>query len=371
MQTVERLRQIREELRNADYEVPGTKVFAMFTDDVRFAYFQTELESSIIVLEMMEKEQFKECFILLRSILEKFLYFWLMMEERRYRRKVDWQIQQQISASVLEARDKTCDLWLKLKKEGHESMKDAVSIQKGKKENIITVIYEHEGYFQESNGKRTEDLIPSYNFILDQYNPSIKHLSNLPIIKEGKTEIELQEKITITQNMIYNYFFYIDSIAKNLILNKLVTPRQRDMIMVHYNFLSSFTHPSKFNIKLWQSFKPGMIGVKVYNADVLRELITLYVAKFMQLYIKALVSGYRKYSNLQKYDLFVAELGESSKKLWFFDDEPTPYDKWWSDLVKRSKELMGRRLETDQVLYYEDPVRRLEEMEKFDPYRRQ
>lgn len=54
MQTVERLRQIREELRNADYEIPG-KVFAMFTDDARFAYFQTELESSIIVLEMIEE----------------------------------------------------------------------------------------------------------------------------------------------------------------------------------------------------------------------------------------------------------------------------------------------------------------------------
>jgi len=55
MQTVERLRQIREELRNADYEIPGTNMFAMFTDDARFAYFQTELESSIIVLEMIEE----------------------------------------------------------------------------------------------------------------------------------------------------------------------------------------------------------------------------------------------------------------------------------------------------------------------------
>lgn len=358
--TVERMRQIKELMKSTKSEVMSDKVPMIDVDDVRLDYFYTEMETLSVVLDLMEKKQHKECLILLRTVLEKFLYFWLMMDGRKYRHKTEFRVKRQASKTV-EERDNIYQLWLKLKKEGSPDFADAVSIQKGKEPDVIVVVYESEGYYNEKDANRSGELIPSYLFILDEYEPKIKHLSKLQSIKEGKV-FQNFPKLEKTQDMLYNYFFYINSIMDNLVLNKLVSRTQADRIMVHYNFLSAFAHPSKNGVKLWQSRQRVIVGINAYDEKIIKDLIILYVAKLMQLYIRTIVYRYRidwKILSSEKYDKIIEELNTFSKDLWFFDNEPISYDVWWSDVRKQAAQHRGRKISSTEILYYDDPYERL------------
>jgi hypothetical protein len=56
------------------------------TDFDRKLYLATELDSLVNVLHLSEKRAYKESFIILRTILEKLLYFWLMFDGLKFRR---------------------------------------------------------------------------------------------------------------------------------------------------------------------------------------------------------------------------------------------------------------------------------------------
>jgi hypothetical protein len=60
-----------------------------------------------------------------------------------------------------------------------------------------------------------------------------------------------------------------------------------------------------------------------------RELTYLYIAKFLYLYINFILlkfSNKIRQNELLNYQSYENTLKEFSKKLWFFDDDPTPYD---------------------------------------------
>jgi hypothetical protein len=77
-------------------------------------------------------------------------------------------------------------------------------------------------------------------------------------------------------------YFTVKSMLENLIKNKLITADQRDKIRVH--FFSRYTHPTKYNIDMLQ-------GSQTYNesSGLYEELIFLYVARLMYLYLKIYV----------------------------------------------------------------------------------
>ena len=65
-----------------DIRLDNTK-FAYNTDDVRLAYFYSELDTIAKILKALpELKAYKESFIMLRSVFEKFLYFWLMLQDK-------------------------------------------------------------------------------------------------------------------------------------------------------------------------------------------------------------------------------------------------------------------------------------------------
>ena len=346
-------------MEEAKHEVTSKKTFALISDENRLDYFRTELNTLTIVLDLMEKEHFKECFILLRTVLEKFLYFWLMMDDRKYRFKTEYH-ESKLTGEMKESKlNEFHQSLLKAKAQGNPDFKDARIVrEKGK--DVITVYGHLEGLFRDTDLTRTGELIPQYLFSRNDYNPNVKHLSRLETIQEGRTW-KIPENMKKTQDMIYHYFIRIDAMLDNLVLNRLVSKEQSDWIMVHYNFLSTFTHPSKNSIRLWQRTGRGSIGSYHFNGEILTRLTTLYVAKLMQLYIEKLFLRYRADHEAftdQKFDQLISELRQISTELWFIDNEPLPYDIEWSEVRKNAAQYRGRTIKNNGVWYYDDPYER-------------
>jgi hypothetical protein len=331
------------------------------TDYDRRSYLFSELDSLINVLHLSEKIAYKESFIILRTILEKFLYFWLMFEGLKFKRTIHYTIDVITSKNAKEARDKTLKLWRNLQESGDRRYANW-HIRPGHADDAIIVTFEQEGIPLTRNGKKTNEVIPYYDIALREYNPDIKHLSGIQNLVNNLTKSKIADKLVLEQNIIYNHYFYINNIFKNLLMNKLVDSFQIDIIRIHYNFLSKFVHPSKYGIELWNhvnnrsndSFSP-------YRDENVKELILLYVTKLMQLYIKVFISGYKGTNNksaYDKYDKIVNELGELSEDFWFFDNEPTEFDKKYSE---QRKNFLKRRSQKvpDKLIYNENPLERL------------
>ena len=329
-------------------------------------FLLTERDTLLTTLSLVKLRSYKESFILLRTVLEKFLFFWLMLQGRKYRWTETYNIIPKTSQNSKEARDKTLELWKKERKLGSSKLKNAINIQASKKpDNQIYVTFEEEGLFNAADVAETGEVIPIYNLALERYRPEIKHIADVKDISEGK---KLPKELSLTQKGMYHHFFYIDNIFRNLIINNLVTEPQLKIIRVHYNFLSTYVHPGRANIEIWKNLNPSAVEpASRCDDDTFKELIFLYAAKFMHLYIKVFVMHYKSNTTLQsdylKYEKIINQLDSLSKDLWFFDNKPTQFDREQSNEKKRYLALRNKSVTSD-ILYYENPLERLQKMRK-------
>jgi len=244
-----------------------------------------------------------------------------------------------------------------------------IEIQPGKAESEINVTYEQEGLFDQKDVNKSGRLVPTYNFILQDYDPDFVHISKVENISEGMTSPKLLEKIR-GQKRIYHHYIYIDNVIRNLLINNLINEEEKNKLNIHYNFLSKYVHIGMAGIKVWQSVNASDIPpLHRYDEDIFKELIFMYVAKFMYLYIKVFVTHYKDNSNPLEYDNYnriIEELHSFSKDLWFFDDKPTSFDIEQSDQRKKYLQARNRKV-PDNVLYCEDPLRRLYRMKSRNP----
>lgn len=170
------------------------------------------------------------------------------------------------------------------------------------------------------------------------------------------------------QKAIYDKFFYIENLIKNLLLNDLITEFTKNQILVHYNFLSKFVHPTNESVTMYQHLSNIVTVPDEYRDDILVDLIILYVSKLMYLYIKTFVYTYRSSYNVltsSKYDDMINELNHMSKDLWFLDNQPTDEDLRWSKGINHGY-YNGIRIkdpETD-LFYYTDPIERISRLRR-------
>lgn len=353
----QRITQIRKELRflSGVVDVP---VFP--TDTNRQSYLFTEIDSLMVVVGLVAKGAYKESFILLRAVLEKFLFFWLMFDGLKYKRTIHYTIEPRISKTPREARDKTLGLWNNLKNSG-DSRYTNWDIKSGRLDNVIIVTYEEEGISITKDGKKTDEMVPYYNMVLEEYEPDVKHLSDIQSMVNNIMNHSNAANLTLKQNIIYNHYFYINNIYRNLVRNNLVNKSQLEVIRIHYNFLSKFVHPSKHNIELWDEIRNGPRYTSIYSEDILSDLVLLYVARLMLLYIRVFISGYkttRNQSAYYKFEEIVLELDRMSKDFWFFDNDPTDFDIHYSNLQKDYLRRTNKKV-PNGVIYNENPLRRL------------
>jgi hypothetical protein len=68
-------------------------------------------------------------------------------------------------------------------------------------------------------------------------------------------------------------------------------------------------------------------------------------------------------SDYLKYEKIINQLDSLSKDLWFFDNNPTQFDREQSNEKKRYLALRNKSVTSD-ILYYENPLERLQKMRK-------
>ncbi len=379
-QNLSRLKSIRGEVNNIYPDIiSGMKVTRAGIDDTRAIFLLAEMDSLERVIELFEKRAYKESFILLRTVIEKFLYFWLMLEGKRYRWTKYFRVNTKSSSdSVKEGRDNTVNIWRDGKKKGFPDYRNIIDIQPDKKqEDIIVVTYEDDGYFLTGDKLRLDEFIPSYMFMLDKYDPQTRFVSQLQTIREEDQLPDIAKQRMLEQKMIYNQFIYFEHILRNLSINGLITKKQSDMIIVHYNFLSSFVHISKISLDIWTSLNSGFTTAR-YDENILRELIFLYVSKLMHLYLKVIVEHYKKFNQnfvSSKYEIILNNLDLLSRPLWFFDTEPTIYDKKVAEMeeqiakarakILNQKGSITKRQTSTSLSYYKDPIARIAMLRKY------
>jgi hypothetical protein len=359
MEEISIIKQIAEEVKY----IFGDLVYepAIPTDYDRQDYLFSEIDTLLMILNISQERHYKESFILIRTVFEKFLFFWLMFYGKKYRHPMSYNIQRKTSKTDREARDATMAEWKKFWKNGDSRLRDVISIQAGKNDNIMKVTYEIEGPKLRRNGILTEEIIPVYNAILEQYNADTAHIGKLPFFRYNTLMGGSSDKGIFLQKTIYNNFFYIDNILRNLRINNLVEERQVQIMKIHYNFLSKYVHVGKDSLKIRKDSGGSYYEQKGFEEEVYRKLIFLYVVKLFYLYLKVFITSYVDDKNklrALKYIRIINQLESLSKDFWFFDNEPTEYDIKNSEYLKEIRRRMGKAV-TDDIVYYDNPLERM------------
>jgi hypothetical protein len=320
-----------------------------------------EIKTLGTILELNEKRCFKECFILLRSVLEKFSYFWLMLYGINHRWKVEYKIipsEEEYDKPIKEIRDKHCERLRKLKQKGDKNLSEAETIKGHKEKNdTIIIIYKKPGIFSEQNKEKKDEPIPIFYFLLKDYKPDIAHLSHLKILLY---DIPFRSDYIFKQKYLKSFFCF-HTILENLLLNGLISNYQREIVSIHHHFFSKYIHMSMASIDIEISKREN----KTEYIEIFYKLIHLYSAKFLQLYLDLILSKFsnrksqRELTELEKYHYFKNKLKEVSKELWFYDDDPTSFDIEVSDQKKYFLKIKGEKYNNSITFYYEDPFKRL------------
>ncbi len=336
----------------------GVKVGNEYHYDL-FDVLKTEFKSFESVKTLGRCQRYKDSFNILRSVLEMLLYFWLMVEAKKYQDPRIYTAQSSDDKSSNEIRDIIVSRWKKKKNEGDSKYTHIEEIKKSKThDDQFEVIYNFEGLHDDKDGYH----IPYYYFFLKDLFDSSRILAELASVDSGVGNPEIVDKTTRIQKKYYRLNMKFDSLLENLIRNELITKSQSEYIRVHYNFLSQYTHPSK---NRFESFIQGVHGhsYSEYSDEVYYELILLYVCRFQLNFFKIIVNKFKKENpNAKTKEFFelMEKLNSATEDLWFFDGKPSEFDKLLSRGIQFRK---NRKVESEwPIFYYDDPLWRLSRM---------
>lgn len=247
-------------------------------------------------------------------------------------------------------------LWKSNWKAGEELYKNVKAIsQVG--EDSIRIESLLEGVYDENDKENKGQYIPRYLAVLDEYDPDVKFLSTLPSIPIRNITPERTATEKKGQDTLYRLYFRFDSILENLKLNELVTKNQADQVRIHYNYLSSFVHPSK------RSIKPmfGETYLHDFDSNYCNWLVLLYVNRILVGLFRNLLLRFTKENpnaRVSKLNEIMHTIDIETKYFWFIDTDPSKED---IERSERMKQRLGVQADEDRtIVYFPDPLQRLE-----------
>lgn len=321
----------------------------------------TQFDSLSSVITLLEKKMYKDCFDLVRSVLEGYFFLLLMMRGKRYRETREFRVTPTTSRDPKIARDRTMEKWRKGWKSGDHRYSKVISINP-KGDDTISVTIEDEGLYERGDEKRKGQLVTKYYFAFDEYDPETRFVATLPSIREGDPFRELTKEILGRQKIIYHQYFYIQNIVRNLKLNNLLDEEQTDRFWVHYNFLSMFAHPTKpGNPRRGKKEYPGSYPPEEVE-EAYEELILSYVCKLQSLLIKSVAEFFKSVNpdaDIKKYEDRARQLEAELDDFWFIYNDPTDFDIKKSQYLKNGATQMGHKVDPNIIVYYRNPLKRL------------
>jgi hypothetical protein len=159
----------------------------------------------------------------------------------------------------------------------------------------------------------------------------------------------------------------------NLCLNGVLNKKLSTRVLVHYNFLSNFSHSTSDSISLVSrhritEIKPGGLSI-IYN-HYSSELALLYICHLLSMHLQHAMSYLRwrsiKLRNKKTYQSLCRKVEDDFGYFWFIFNKPHQYDRY----TQANRKCNYRRqifyrpedIRMGDVRYYEDPLNRLKQL---------
>ena len=232
------------------------------------------------------------------------------------------------------------------------------------------------------DGKPTNEFIPDYYFLLENYDPIEAYVGKEKrIIEKYLTPPHLFHRFILpNKNLNRDYFEFQHGIIPHLLLNNLITKKQRQRIIIHYNFLSLLAHPNQIAFREAEN-NFNFTGNKNENLYMDR-LVLLYIGNLT----KMLLDSFFKFLIRQEQEKKISspnknklkEINDKIKKFedctnyfWFIYNKPSTFYKydyainkiWRKHIIQKNiKKMTLPEINDNDVPYYNNPLESLKRM---------
>jgi hypothetical protein len=234
----------------------------------------------------------------------------------------------------------------------------------------------------DDKGNDTGTMIPYYYGAWHDFRPVEYHLKRDTIQDKLPTRRFLtgewavmprRIKKEIAQNFsaLYKYFLTIDGILENLRLNSVLNKKTTTRVLVHYNFLSGFSHCTSDSISIISRRRLPQItssGLDNVYDHYFSELALLYACHLLSMYLQHAIYylKWRKIklkNEIKVYRPICKKVESDFGYFWFVFNKPHQYDRYAHANRKCNykKQLFYRPedIRLGDVRYYENPLGRL------------
>lgn len=324
------------------------------------------LSDAIALLE--NNHSYGSVFPIIRTVFEDFWVILLAMNGTKY--------YQYFKIKKGHSIEKLYKKWVKDLEDAQKNgkSKDILLLRKTKRKIIIARI----GTFV----KNSNEIIPFYYWLLDQYDPTQAYIGKEKrIIENYLTPPHLLKKHLEIHESFKEDYFDSKGIYDSLLLNNFIKKSHIQKINVHYNFLSLWVHPNKKKFDILRQEYDFWNGKK--RPDFfLEHLALLYIGNFASLFLSRFIDfahrqiQEQKLKGLKNEDLIKAELSEfeiATNYFWFIFNKPSFFHKynycvnrgWRSIRYKKAYKTMTPSQVPDGIVpYYKDPIHILREMSR-------
>jgi len=170
---------------------------------------------------------------------------------------------------------------------------------------------------------------------------------------------------------LYRHFLTFDKVLENLRLNAVLNKKTTTRVLVHYNFLSNFSHTTSDSLSILRNRLIGQTrpdGLDVIYDHYLSELALLYHLLSMHLEHAVRYLRWRRIALKHEgdYRALGRQVEDEFGYFWFIFNKPHQHDRYCHANRKwyREKGLFYRPedIRLGDVRYYDDPLWRLKQL---------
>lgn len=320
---------------------------------------------------------YRDAYHLIRMVFEGYFLLRLISTCDRYpfrikivRAKTDPSLDYTKQRVIQQVKKKFGELLIKIYEEGKHTL---VAVLKG-----IQVL--------DKKGNNTGTILPFYYGVWQQYQPIEHHvrgkspqdkLSTSRFLEGDWASIPRSKRgrVDETHGQLGRYFLTFDRVLENLRLNGVLNKKTTTWVLVHYNFLSNFSHSTSDSIKnllrLQNYYMVGGGGTLISYNHYYSELALLYTCHLLSMHLEHAVYYLTKWrhihvKNEEAYHLICQKVESEFGYFWFIFNKPHQYDRfahanrksnYKKKIFYRPKDIRLR-----DVRYYENPLYRLKQM---------
>lgn len=201
---------------------------------------------------------------------------------------------------------------------------------------VLTFTGYHEG------GKPSGISVSPYYFLIEHYDPFAGRPSQQGNVVQRFSDLDVLREMARRAKWHWDEKFSFPRILDNLVVNALLTERERLHLELHYGFLSAFTHATGAGYEQIQGRTMNVALDPPYD-HYASELGLLYLVRWAIEELRSIRLGFDRppaatLSGWEQVEVDVREADRVSEHLWVLGTKPHRYDR-----VMAANDLMFKR----------------------------